>query len=185
MRRPVAITFAALLAVLLPVAASNAARPATKAATPSIKITGISVDAYDASPGTKITYMPNNPPNACYDIAGANQAPQQVDVVFFIHTVGVPRTAPTTVDIVTPWDTQSLPDATDPHPTFSSTWFTDKGHGIAALYGGSDAPDNFYRFDDEGTRGDVFNGVYTVTTTVRVHGKVLRAHGKLTIDCYA
>jgi hypothetical protein len=161
------------------------ARVATTASGPSIRITGISVDMFDATPGTKITYMPNNPPNACYDIGGASQDPQQVDVVFFIHAVGIPASAPVTLDVSTPWDKQSRPDAQNAHPVFSTTWFRNKGHGVAAIYGGSDAPDNFYTYDDEGTRGNMFNGNYSVTTTVKVHGTVLRAHGRLKIDCVA
>jgi hypothetical protein len=186
MPRRLVLPFAALLALTLAAAVSQAdARAATKASKPSIQITGISVDTYDATPGTKITYVPNSPPNACYDIGGPGQDPQQVDVVFFIHAVGIPANAPVTLDVVTPWDQQSRPNAQDAHPAFSTTWFRNKGHGLAALYGGSDAPDNFYTFDDEGTRGDAFNGDYSVTTTVKVHGKVLRAHGTLKIDCVA
>jgi hypothetical protein len=182
--RRLALTFAVLFALTLAAVASQAdARAATKASKPSIRITGISVDTFNALPGTKITYKPNNPPNACYEIGGADQTPQQVDVVFFIHAVGIPASSPVTLNVVTPWDQQSRPDAGDADPAFSKTWFTDKGHGLAALYGGSDAPGNFYTFDDEGTRGDAFNGNYSVTTTVKVHGKVLHAHGRLTIDC--
>jgi hypothetical protein len=174
---------AVLLAVLI--AASGAvAKPAKKVAKPSIKITGISVDAYNAEPGTKITYVPNRPVNACYDIGGADQTPVQVDVVFFLHETGIPKNAPTTVDIVTPWDEQSEPDSTDKKvPAFNGVWFTDKGHGLAALYGGSDAAGNDYHYDDEGTRGDEFNGNYSVLTTVKVAGKTLRARGTLSIDC--
>jgi hypothetical protein len=155
----------------------------TKAVKPSVKITGISVNDYDATPNTKITYVPNNPPNACYDIGGAAQSPSQVTVVFFIHAVGVPANAPTTVDFVTPWNTLHFPSATDSSDQFSKIWFRDKGHGVAATFGGSDAPDNFFKYDDEGTGGNIFNGAYSVTTTVRVHGVLLHAHGTLKIDC--
>ncbi len=183
MPRRLALTTVALLALLLPAAPSQAERRAMKASKPSIRISGISVDTFDATPGTKITYTPNNPPNACYDIGGPGQDPYQVDVVFFIHAVDVPNNAPTTLHVVTPWDQQSLPASGDEHPTFASTWFTDRGHGLAALYGGSDAADNFYRYDDEGTAGTIFNGAYSVITTVTVHHKVLRAHGTLEINC--
>jgi hypothetical protein len=179
MPRRLALPLIALL-LLVPAAVSSAS---SKAAKPSIRVTGISVDDYNALPGTKITYVPNRPVNACYDIGGPSQTPQQVDVVFFIHAVGIPKNAPVTLDVVTPWDTQSTPNAEVKHPEFGSTWFTNKGHGIAAIFGGSDAPNNFYTYDDEGTRGDEFNGDYLVTTTVKVHGKILRAHGRLTIDC--
>jgi hypothetical protein len=184
MPRRLGLPFVALLALAIAAAvAQAAARAAAKPSKPSIQITGISVDTFNALPGTKITYVPNNPPNACYDIAGADQDPQQVDVVFFIHAVGIPASAPVTLNVVTPWDQQSRPDTGDLHPVFSTTWFRNKGHGVAAIYGGSNAPNNFYTFDDEGTRGNVFNGNYSVTTTVKVHGKVLHAHGRLKIDC--
>ena len=184
MTRRLAITSVALLAMLLGPVASEAARTAKKAPKPSIRITGISVDTFDALPGTKITYHPNNPPNACYQIGGPSQSPYQVTVVFFIHAVGIPNNAPTTYTIVTPWNTQAVPSTTDPNPIFSKTWFTDKGHGLAAIYGGSDAAGNFYHYDNEGTGSNAFNGSYSVTTTVTVHGKLLRAHGTLNISCY-
>jgi hypothetical protein len=197
MPRRLAVTFVALLALTLAVVASQAeartdiaalvshanAHAATKAASPSIHVVGISVDTVDSAPGTKITYVPNSPPNACYDIGGPDQSPQQVDVVFFIHAVGISSNAKVTLDVVTPWDSQSRPEAGDPDPSFSKTWFRNKGHGVASAYGGSDAPDNFYTFDDEGTRGNAFNGTYSVSTTAKVDGKVLRAHGTLKVDC--
>jgi hypothetical protein len=127
--------------------------------------------------------LPNNPPNACYDIGGAAQSPSQVTVVFFIHAVGIPANAATTVDFVTPWNTLHFPSATDSSDQFSKIWFRNKGHGVAAIFGGSDAPDNFFKYDDEGTGGNIFNGAYSVTTTVRVHGVLLHAHGTLKIDC--
>jgi hypothetical protein len=186
MRRKLTIGLVSVLAVLVPAITATpagAARGESKSVKPSIRITGISVDTYDATPGTRITYTPNRPVNACYEIGGPSQAPAQVDVVFFIHAVGIPQNATTTLDVVTPWDSQSRPGMGDEHPVFSKAWFTDKGHGLAAIYGGSDAPDNFYTFDDEGTRGDAFNGDYSVTTTVKVHGSLLRAHATLKIDC--
>jgi hypothetical protein len=179
-------TVASVCAVCLSLGAAVSpagARARSAPAKPSIRITGISVDMFNAQPGSKITYHPNNPPNACYDIGGADQDPPQVDVVFFIHAVGIPNNAPTTLDVVTPWDTQSRPDSTDAHPTFAKTWFRNKGHGVASIFGGSDAPGNFYTFDDEGTRGNVFNGTYVVTTTVKVHGQVLHARATLKVDC--
>jgi hypothetical protein len=161
------------------------ATPRATAAKPSIKITGISVDRLNAEPGTKITYQPNNPPNACYEIGGADQSPPQVDVVFFIHEVGIPASAPTTLDVVTPWDTQSRPAKGEAPPTFAKTWFRNKTTGVAEIFGGDSRPGNFYTFDDEGTRGNAFNGSYAVTTTVKVHGTVLRAHATLKVDCVA
>jgi hypothetical protein len=171
------------LALVLLAAAVPQGDAKTKAAGPSIKLTGISVDQFNAAPNTKITYVPNNPPNACYDIGGAAQDPTQVTVVFFIHAVGIPANAPTTVHFVTPWNTLNIPSAAGSTEEFSKTWFRNKGHGVAAIFGGSDAPDNFYKYDDEGTAGNVFNGFYSVTTTVKVHGKLLHAHGTLHIDC--
>jgi hypothetical protein len=176
-------TVGAVLLALLIAASGAVAKPAKKAPKPSIKITGISVDEFNAQPGTKITYEPNRPVNACYDIGGADQDPPQVDVVFFIHAVGIPKNAATTLDVVTPWDEQTNPDTGGPDPQFRKTWFTNKAHGLAPIFGGSDAPNNFYTYDDEGTRGSEFNGSYSVTTTVKVGRKVLRAHGTLTIDC--
>ena len=155
------------------------------AAKPSIKITGISVNRFNAEPNTKITYHPNNPPNACYDIGGADQDPTQTTVVFFISAVGVPANAPTTVKFVTPWNTLSFPTTAGSTEQFSKTWFRNKGHGVAAIFGGSDAPDNFYKYDDEGTGSNAFNCSYSVTTTVKVHGKLLHAHGTLKVDCVA
>jgi hypothetical protein len=175
--------FALGLALVVLVATAQQGDARTAAAKPSIKITGISVNEFNAEPNTKITYQPNNPPNACYDIGGAAQDPTQVTVVFFIEAVGIPANAPTTVDFVTPWNTLSFPSSGSPAGQFSKTWFRNKGHGVAAIYGGSDAPDNFYKYDDEGTGGNVFNGSYSVNTTVKVHGKVLRAHATLKIDC--
>jgi hypothetical protein len=169
-----------LVSAVIPSAGAHTRSAATQ---PSIRVTGISVDMFNAEPGTKITYQPNNPPNACYEIGGADQDPTQVDVVFFIHAVGIPANAPTTLDVVTPWDSQSRPSSDDLHPTFAKTWFRNQGHGVAAIFGGSDAPNNFYTFDDEGTRGNQFNGTYVVTTTVKVHGKFLRARATLKIDC--
>jgi hypothetical protein len=171
------------LALVVLAASAQQGDAHTTAAKPSIKITGISVNEFDAEPNTKITYQPNNPPNACYDIGGAAQDPTQVTVVFFISAVGVPANAPTTVKFVTPWNTLSFPSTAGSTEQFSKTWFRNKGHGVAAIYGGSDAPDNFYKFDDEGTGSNVFNGSYSVTTSVKVHGKVLHAHGTLKIDC--
>ena len=181
---PFLASCAALLSMFAGV--SHASAHAGKAPIkPSIRITGISVDRFNASPGTKITYQPNRPVNACYDIGGPNQVPPQVDVVFFIHAVGIPASAPVTLDIVTPWDTQSRPNPAGLHPQFGKTWFSNHGHGLASIFGGSTAPNNFYTYDDEGTRGSVFNGFYSVTTTVKVHGHVLRAHGTLTVACNA
>ena len=179
---PVLASCVALLSTIagVPQASAHARKAPSK---PSIRITGISVDRFNANPGTKITYRPNRPVNACYDIGGPNQVPPQVDVVFFIHAVGIPAGAPTTLDIVTPWDTQSRPSPNDLHPEFGQTWFRNRNPGLGAIFGGSTAPNNFYTYDDEGTRGSVFNGSYSVTTTVKVHGKVLRAHGTLTVDC--
>jgi hypothetical protein len=170
-------------ALVLPATAAQQAYAHIKAVKPSVKITGISVDDFNASPNTKITYVPNNPPNACYDIGGAGQDPTQVTVVFFIHAVGIPANAPTTVDFVTPWNTLHIPSTAGSTEKFSKTWFRNKGHGVAAIFGGSDAPDNFFKYDDEGTGGNIFNGAYSVTTTVRVHGVLLHAHGSLKIDC--
>jgi hypothetical protein len=155
----------------------------SKAAEPSLKITGISVNDFNANPGTKITYQPNSPPNACYDIAGASQDPHDVTVVFFINAVGIPANARTTVHFVTPWNKLAFPSSTDPQDKFSETWFRDKGHGVAAIFGGSDLPDNFFKYDDEGTGGNTFNGNYAVSTTVEVHGRVLRAHASIKVDC--
>lgn len=181
--RAAAAALALALASALLGAAAQQSDAHTTAAKPSLKITGISVNEFNAQPNTKITYQPNNPPNACYDIGGADQDPTQTTVVFFISAVGVPANAPTTVKFVTPWNTLSFPSTAGSTERFSKTWFRNKGHGVAAIFGGSDAPDNFYKYDDEGTGSNAFNGFYSVTTTVKVHGKLLRAHGTLKIDC--
>jgi hypothetical protein len=181
--RPAALASVLALALLLPAILAPQADAHTKAAKPSIKITGISVNMFNATPGTKITYQPNNPPNACYDIGGPSQTPHDVTVVFFINAVGIPTNAKTTVQLVTPWNELKFPDSTDPQDKFSETWFRDKGHGVASIFGGSDLPDNFYKYDDEGTGSNIFNGNYAVSTTVEVHGKVLRAHASIKVDC--
>jgi hypothetical protein len=177
--RRIAFVVPSLLALVL--LAGSAQAKAGHPAKPSIKLTGISVNDQNFTPGTKVTLKA--PINACYGIGGADQSPPDVTMFAFVHAVKVPNKAPLTTTFVTPWDTQTLPDTADPHPTFGSSWFHNRGHQQASIFGGADGPDDFFRYDDEGTGRNIFNGTYTVSVSVKVSGKVLRTHGSITIDC--
>jgi hypothetical protein len=165
--------------LLAPASALAGRKPAQAKA--SIKITGISVNEQNVPPGTTVT--DSSPVNVCYGIGGADQDPYSVQVYFFLHAVSIPKTAPTMVLITTPWDSEGFPSKQDPSDAFSSIWYTDRGHSGAALYGGPDGKDDYFHYDDEGTVGNTFDGTYTIQVSVKVHGHVLHARGKLIVDC--
>ena len=176
-------SFLVALAVLALLSATAEAKPKPKPkpAKPSIKLTGVSVNQQNFIPGTKVTLT--SPINACYGIGGATQDPPDVTMFAFVHAVKIPNRAPLTTTFVTPWDTQTVPDAEDAHPTFGNSWFHDRGHQQASIFGGPDGPDDFFRYDDEGTGRNIFNGTYTVSVSVKVGGTTLRTHGSITVNC--
>lgn len=164
-------------------AAVLAAAPAMAHSTPApqVRLTGISVNQQNFRPGTTVTLKA--PVNACYGIGGPSQDPPSVQVFFFLHAVSIPKSAPTTVSITTPWDQQTLPSTQAPAATFSKLWFTDRGHGAAAAFGGPSGKYDYYRYDDEGTGSNIFDGKYTIVVTVKVHGRTLHARGSITVAC--
>jgi hypothetical protein len=164
-------------------AAVLATAPALAHSTPApqIRVTGISVNQQNFAPGTKVTLKA--PVNACYGIGGASQSPPSVQAFFFLHAVSIPKSAPTTVSITTPWDHETFPSKQAPAATFSKLWFTDRGHGASAIFGGPQGKYDYYRYDDEGTGSNIFDGKYTIVVTVKVHRRTLHAHGSITIAC--
>ncbi len=147
---------------------------------PSIRVTGISVNQQNFRPGTHVTRK--SPVNACYYIGGPSQSPQNVQAFVFVHAVGIPKHAPLSFDLVTPWDHQQLPDSRTKKPTFGNSFFLNKGHA-GAIFGGATGPHDFYRYDDEGTASNIFNGSYSVRVAVKVKGRWLRSRGAITIAC--
>lgn len=173
--RPAAV--AALGAAVL----ATAPAMAHSAPAPKLRLTGISVNQQNFTPGTKVTLKA--PVNACYGIGGPSQDPPDVQVFFFLHAVSIPKSAPTTVKITTPWDQETLPSSQAPASQFSKLWFTDRGHGASAIFGGPQGKYDYYRYDDEGTGSNTFDGKYTIVATVKVHHHTLRAHGSITVAC--
>lgn len=172
---------AAVAVAAIGVSAAGAGAKAKAPPPPSLRMTGISVNQQNVKPGTTIT--PRSPINACYGIGGPTADPQSVQVFFFLHAVSIPKSAPTTVKITTPWDTQTLPNPQEPASKFSQLWFTDRGHGAATAFGGPSGKYDYYRYDDEGTGTNTFDGRYTIVVTAQVRGRTLRAHGAITVAC--
>jgi hypothetical protein len=164
-------------------AAALAAAPAMAHSTPApkLRLTGISVNMQNFTPGTKVTLKA--PVNACYGIGGPSQDPLDVQVFFFLHAVSIPKSAPTTASITTPWDQETFPNTQAPAATFSKLWFTDRGHGASSIFGGPQGKYDYYRYDDEGTGSNIFDGKYTIAVTAKVHRHTLHAHGSITVAC--
>jgi hypothetical protein len=164
-------------------AAVLATAPALAHSTPAprIRLTGISVNQQNFTPGTKVTLKA--PVNACYGIGGPTQDPPSVQVFFFLHAVSIPKSASMTVSITTPWDQETFPSTQAPAATFSKLWFTDRGHGASSIFGGPQGKYDYYRYDDEGTGSNIFDGKYTIALTVKVHRHTLHAHGSITVAC--
>jgi hypothetical protein len=150
---------------------------------PSLKISGISVNMQNFAPGTKVTEKA--PINACYGIGGPSLDPQSLTAVGFVHAVKIPSGATTTVVFTTPWAAAGN-GSEDETGKFSKLLFKNKGHGVAAIFGGAEGPYDFYTYlmlPTGSPTGNYIDGTYTFNVTTKVGAKTLHASGTVTVAC--
>ncbi|MDQ6778049.1 MAG: hypothetical protein M3071_17970 [Actinomycetota bacterium] len=165
-------------AATLPALATAKAKPK-----PSLKIAALSVNQQYFTPGTKVTQKA--PINACYGIGGASFDPMSLTVVGFVHAVGVPSSAKTTVKMTTPWATAAN-GTMDVSDRFSKVLFKNKGHGVASTFGGAQGPYDFYTYLMLPTgypTSSYIDGLYTMMVTTQAGSKTLHASGSVVVAC--
>lgn len=166
-------------AVLAQAAHANSHHPPK----PSVKVAGISVNQQDFPAGTKVTQQ--SPINACYAIGGPALTPPSLTVVGFVHAVSIPASAKTTIDFSTPWAgaVNGVINETD---RFSKVLFKNRGHGVAATFGGANGPNDYYRYIMLPTgypTSSYIDGRYSLTVTIKLRTKTLHASGAITVAC--
>lgn len=150
---------------------------------PSLKISGISVNMQNFPPGTKVTTK--EPVNACYGIGGAAFTPMSLTAVGFVHAVKIPSGATTTVVFTTPW-ASAANGSMDQTGQFSKLLHRNKGHGVAAAFGGAEGPYDYYTYLMLPTgypTSSYIDGTYTFKVTTKAGGKTLHASGTVTVAC--
>jgi hypothetical protein len=185
--RKARILLPALLAVLaLSVVAVGSAQGAGgkgKAAGPSLKIVGLSVNQQEFSPGTKVTEK--SPINACYYIFGEAGAPHEMMLTALVKADGIPKSAPTSITMVAPWTTQGFGAGIDEEKVpFSKALFADGKESAGTVAGGGTSPDEYFRWIDmQGGSIEAGDGTYTVKISVKVGGQTLQAHKSISVAC--
>jgi hypothetical protein len=179
--RNLTLVLCALLA-LSPIAATQAAHK-PKAAGPSLKITGLSVNEQLFAPGTKVTEK--QPINACYYVFGEATTPHEMLLTALVKATGIPASAPTSITLEAPWTKQGFGEAIEEEGVpFHEALFPDGKESVGTVAGGGSAADEYFRWISlQGGSLEAGDGTYRVVIATKVGGRTLEAHASITIDC--
>lgn len=172
---------AVLPAVLVPAAPAVAAKKQPK---PSLKVVGISPNRWLTYPGQTVKL--NDGTNGCYVIGGATGAPTSLQAFFFVKTVRLPSSAPTTLKLTTPWDGKNPQSGQTQQGKLSDLLFRSKGRPQAAIFGGPAGPYDRYTYNMLPTgipTSYYLSGKYAIEVTVKAGPKTYRATGSITVAC--
>jgi hypothetical protein len=170
------------LAALAPIAASQAAHK-PKAAGPSLKITGLSVNEQLFAPGTKVTEK--QPINACYYVFGEAASPHEMLLTALVKAIDIPASAPTSITMEAPWTQQGFGEALEEEGVpFHKALFPDGKESVGTVAGGGSAADEYFRWIDlQGGSLEAGDGTYRVVIATKVGGRTIEAHASIKIDC--
>jgi hypothetical protein len=171
-----------VLAALSPGALAQAAHK-PKAAGPSLRITGLSVNEQLFSPGTKVTEK--QPINACYYVFGEAATPHEMLLTALVKATGIPASAPTSITMEAPWTEQGFGEALDEEGVpFHKALFPDGKESVGTVAGGGSAADEYFRWIDlQGGSLEAGDGTYRVVIATKVGGQTIEAHAQIKIDC--
>ena len=170
------------LAALSPIAASQAAHK-PKAAGPSLKITGLSVNEQLFAPGTKVTEK--EPINACYYVFGEAASPHEMLLTALVKATGIPASAPTSITLEAPWTMQGFGEPVKEEGVpFHKALFPDGRESVGTVAGGGSAADEYFRWISlQGGSLEAGDGTYRVVVATKVGGQTIEAHGQIKIAC--
>jgi hypothetical protein len=175
-----------LAAVLVPASLAGAhagGKGKPKAAGPSLKITGLSVNEQLFAPGTKVTEK--QPINACYYVFGEATTPHEMLLTALVKATGIPASAPTSITLEAPWTKQGFGEPVEEEGVpFHKALFPDGKESVGTVAGGGSAADEYFRWISlQGGSLEAGDGTYRVVIATKVGGQTIEAHGQIKIDC--